>query len=125
MAQPAYADDGWGGQMLAFLILLTLVLPAAQVWNHLSGLGWHPVFKLLACGGGIFAVLYALLLLYRHLPIFLSTVLTVAYMAAAYGWAAGQFGADPVWSSAIAVSAGLIGFFGGRTFARDGRRLHT
>jgi|HubBroStandDraft_5_1064220.scaffolds.fasta_scaffold07285_6 hypothetical protein len=125
MAQPLHADDGWGGEILAILMILTLVLPVHQLWNVLSAQGWHPVFKLLACGGVIAAILYALLLMYRHLPVFLSTGLTVAYMAAVYWWGAREFGADPIWVGAITVIAGLGGFFGGRTVARGEHRLHT
>lgn len=114
MAQPAHVDsiwDDWGGQILIFLMMPTLLLPAAQAWRFLSVLGWHAVFKLLVCGGGVAAVLYAVHLMHRFLPVFLSTGLTVTFMAAVYWWAAGRLGADPTWSGAIAFSAALVGFF--------------
>jgi hypothetical protein len=101
-----------------------IVMSAVQAWNFFSVLGLHPVLKLLACCAGIAAAVYAILLMYRHLPVFVSTGLTITCMTALYWWAAREFGADPIWSAAVGVGAGLIGFFGGRTFARDERHLH-
>ena len=118
MAQPLFVDDGLSGVILAFLLILTLVLPVHQAWDAFSSMGWHPVFRLLVCGGGVLAIFYALHLMYRHLPAFISIGLTVTYVSAVYWWAAMRFGADPIWCAAIALAAGLIGFFGARSLSR-------
>jgi hypothetical protein len=90
-----------------------------KAWDTLSAQGLHPVFKLLACAAIVAAILYAVVLMYRYLPMFLSIGLTVAYMAAVYWIAASMFTHDPVWIAATAAVAGILGFFGARAIARE------
>jgi hypothetical protein len=120
MAQPVYIDNDRAGTVIPFIpVLIPPGYAAYEVWVALSAQGWHPVFKLLCCGGVVAAMIYAFVLMYRYLPMFLSVGLTVAYMAAVYWWTASHFINDPIWLGAIAVSAALVGFFGGRKLARE------
>ncbi|MEJ0044250.1 MAG: hypothetical protein WDM81_19435 [Rhizomicrobium sp.] len=90
-----------------------------QMWVLMSAHGWHLAIKLAACAAMIYAIFKGIGFTYQYLPPPLSIFLSIAYMAITYGWCVSALGADPIWTAAACVAAGVVGFFGGRLFSRD------
>ena len=112
-------DDGGAGVIPLIPALVPPGYLIYEVWVFLTAHNWHPVFKLGASAGILLGIFYGIGFLYRVLPPPVSIFLSVVYMAATYWWAASQLGADPIWAGAAATAAGVAGFFGGRSFARE------
>ncbi len=126
MAQIIYVMPSGNSDPSTVPLLPALVPPGILVmdlWKILTGAQWHPLFKILGCAAFIAALIYALYLMYRFLPVGVSIALTMIYMTATYVWEALVFTSDPIWLAAIAVGGGTFGFFGGRALARDEHRM--
>jgi len=113
-----------GGFFYLLLVLPPLVPPGLLIvyfWAVLTDKHLETLPKLFLCGIAVGALGYLCRLFYRHIPRFLTSLVTALYMAVTYGAAMVLGKADQNWIIGVTIGAAIFGYSYGARLSRRHR----